>query len=414
MAYKKHTLAHKLANSRAELMAVLVATLVTPSGSECEILTDSANVISILSNQTTTLHRWNKKANPHITQAILEIVQRKQLHIKYTKVAAHTGNRGNEIADKLAKIKEPFNPCGIRIIEVNPENFYQIAWTFTWNNKHIDQPINKFTKQMNKAKWHAKWRTQNRTNKWLNKTIAEKTDWKTSWSLAHPSKITKDITSRADHRSRIFNFKVLNDELPTKTRLFQRLPEIYMDELCPNCSNKEDSIHAIVCTDNNKLLLSTFIASLAKATSSRAAKKSTQKISEMLDKVLTSEGWDIDNLLRRTIPHKLTQAVRKIVEDTHKTLEALRIACDALQEQARILWKERCENFILWERSVGITKKDKRIKSKNPNRTNIWDLIPIETHNNIVNRWIHSYIDNGTHIFKIYNFNINTNGVLTR
>ena len=114
------------------------------------------------------------------------------------------------------------------------------------------------------------------------------------------------------------------------------------------------------------------------------------------------------------LPHKLTQAVRKIVEDTHKTLEALRIACNALQEQARILWKERCENFILWERSVGITKKDKRIKSKNPNRTNIWDLIPIETHNNIVNRWIHSYIDNETHIFKIYNFNINTNGVLTR
>ena len=114
--------------------------------------------------------------NPHINQAILEIVQRKQLYIKYTKMAAHTGNRANEIADKLAKIKEPFNPCGIRIIEVNPENFYQIAWTFTWNNKHIDQPINKFTKQMNKAKWHAKWRTQNRTNKWLNKTIAEKTD----------------------------------------------------------------------------------------------------------------------------------------------------------------------------------------------------------------------------------------------
>src|SRR3954471_5104579 len=114
-------------STRAELMAVLVATLVTPLGSECKILTDSANVISILSNQTTTLHRWNKKANPHIIQAILEIVQRKQLHIKYTKVAAHTGNRGNKIADKLAKIKEPLNPCGIRIIEVNPENFYQIA-----------------------------------------------------------------------------------------------------------------------------------------------------------------------------------------------------------------------------------------------------------------------------------------------
>ena len=119
---------HKFPSStRAELMAVLIATLIIPSSSECEILTDSANVISILSKQTTSLHRWNKRANPHIIQAILETTQRKQLSIKYTKVAAHIGNRGNEMADKLAKISEPLNPCGIRIIEVNPVNLYQMG-----------------------------------------------------------------------------------------------------------------------------------------------------------------------------------------------------------------------------------------------------------------------------------------------
>ena len=144
------------------------------------------------------------------------------------------------------------------------------------------------------------------------------------------------MTSKTDHRSKVFNFKVLNDELPTKSRLYQRLPETYMDESCVICGRKEDSIHAITCADNNNTLLKTFITSLAQATSSRAAKKPTQKISVIFEKVLTSENWDIGNLLRRTIPHKLTQAVQGLVENTHKTLEAIRIACDTLQEKAKI------------------------------------------------------------------------------
>src|SRR3954468_22887388 len=89
-----------------------------------------------------------------------------------------------------------------------------------------------------------------------------------------------------------------------------------MDESCVICGRKEDSIHAITCADNNNTLLKTFITSLAQATSSRVANKSTQKIGVIFEKVLTSENWDIGNLLRRTIPHKLTQAVQELVEGT--------------------------------------------------------------------------------------------------
>ncbi|RHZ78195.1 hypothetical protein Glove_166g168 [Diversispora epigaea] len=57
-----------------------------------------------------------------------------------------------------------------------------------------------------------------------------KTDWKISFQLIHETNITNPVTSNIDHRNRKFSIKLLNDELPTKSLLHERRPDLYTDD----------------------------------------------------------------------------------------------------------------------------------------------------------------------------------------
>jgi ribonuclease HI len=167
-------------STRAELVAILCAILVSPKNKTINLYTDSANAIKNLEHPKKTQHRWNKQKNPTLIQVIIETTQAKQITINFIKVKGHSGNYGNDKADIAAQIEEPHNPVGHKMISIKYNNSHSRPWTFTWQKTYIDLPIQHFVKQLNQSKWQAKWRTQNRINKWLNKNIATNTDWKTS------------------------------------------------------------------------------------------------------------------------------------------------------------------------------------------------------------------------------------------
>src|SRR5438552_12077786 len=97
-------------------MAILIALIIVLKTADINIYTDSQCAIEILKFQKSKNKRWNISANPIITQLIYETIKGHTGHINTFKVAAHTGDKYNELADKLTKISKLHNPFGNKII----------------------------------------------------------------------------------------------------------------------------------------------------------------------------------------------------------------------------------------------------------------------------------------------------------
>jgi len=110
---------HYPSSTRAEIMAILIALTLVPKETDITIFTDSQCAIEILKFKKPKTKRWNTSANPITIQMIQEIIKDRTGQTKTIKVAGHTGDKYNEMADKLAKISEPHNYPGKKIILPN-------------------------------------------------------------------------------------------------------------------------------------------------------------------------------------------------------------------------------------------------------------------------------------------------------
>ena len=93
---------------RAELAAIVLAVLTVPQASKVEIVTDSASCIDTFNKLSKpdakrTICRWIKEKNWSLWMRLTEIIWRKKLQVRLTKVKAHSGDPSNERVDTLAK-----------------------------------------------------------------------------------------------------------------------------------------------------------------------------------------------------------------------------------------------------------------------------------------------------------------------
>ncbi|CAB4400586.1 unnamed protein product [Rhizophagus irregularis] len=97
-------------STRAELGAILSVILVLQTGQRANIFTDSqATIDSInhtrinLTNEKNKIRIWCKSNNYSIISSIINLIDSKHLGVKLTKVKGHSGVKGNEEADRVAK-----------------------------------------------------------------------------------------------------------------------------------------------------------------------------------------------------------------------------------------------------------------------------------------------------------------------
>ncbi|PKC07092.1 ribonuclease H-like protein [Rhizophagus irregularis] len=97
-------------STRAELGAILSAILVLQTGQKANIITDSQAAIDSINHTRTNLtngknktRTWCKCNNYSIVSSIINLIDSKQLEIKLVKVKGHSGVKGNEEADRVAK-----------------------------------------------------------------------------------------------------------------------------------------------------------------------------------------------------------------------------------------------------------------------------------------------------------------------
>ncbi|KAG8921831.1 hypothetical protein FRC00_008182 [Tulasnella sp. 408] len=92
-------------NNRAELIAVVMALMMVPPDAHVVIHTDSQYVITGITSTKTTWEDqgWLGVQNADAWQKALYLIRKRTAKTSIQKVAAHTGVRGNEEADALAK-----------------------------------------------------------------------------------------------------------------------------------------------------------------------------------------------------------------------------------------------------------------------------------------------------------------------
>ncbi|PKC02431.1 hypothetical protein RhiirA5_425253 [Rhizophagus irregularis] len=116
-----------------ELGAILSATLVLQTGQKVNILTDSQVAIDI--------------------SCIINLIDSKRLEIKLVKVKSHSGVKGNEEADRVAKNDTKKVTC----IKIKDSQQKDLIYDIYWDGKRVDRHIRKFIDNLCKSTLDAAW-----------------------------------------------------------------------------------------------------------------------------------------------------------------------------------------------------------------------------------------------------------------
>ena len=428
-------------STHTEISAFLLALLVCPENAKINIYTDSQTTINtytyLTHNEMKSITKRNflKIKNNSLWDVILSTINRFNLKVKLIKVKAHSGNKWNEEADKLAKIGTNKFPISIKF-----DNFSYQKFKLMWNNLPVDDHTRSFIKKTTDAFNYQNWKNLNR-NKNFNNEQYGSIDWQSTFAaLRGHIKKRSFLTSFKLNNQKAFRVKVFQNELPIMENLKKRRPDLYssrhMCKRCErspeilshlwNCEEVHDIIKIISITITNyfKKKLIKYLSETNTDTINMVFQycikyfktiKQLKDVNEHIyieiikdkkfilsDKIYT---WDnkgsLDDLLSGYITLDLIQQLYKITRSNSKARKlAISLANIVNKELFGKIWIERCKIQNNWEKEYGIsmknkfnTKGNKRIKrnKKNNNNNNIVNSNENNVNNintNLVPDWI--------------------------
>jgi ribonuclease HI len=232
-------------STRAELMAILEALLISPENCEANIYTDSAASIQALDKTKSLKARdWLKRNNTSILKALKQIIETKNIRIKMHKVKAHNGVQGNELADSEAKkgIEED------KVVKVQTTQTKATAFSITWREIEIESPIRRFIKRLNNSIVKAEWVFIRGGNDSLHENRKDRMCWKSFKRLVNRHRKLRGNSLEGNSRW-IFMLKCINRLLPILEKRYLFRPDLYEDSLCPRCKISEETFeHLLECT----------------------------------------------------------------------------------------------------------------------------------------------------------------------
>jgi ribonuclease HI len=356
---------------RAELVAIILVTLVVPKGCILEIKTDSAVCINTYKKISklyfkNSITKWMKIHNWQLWMRLQDLIIRKEITLQLTKVKAHSNDKWNEKVDKLAKEarEEP---------ELIWEDQQQpIALTTTsWNGIPIDTPLRTFIKEVHKREILVKWASQNRIQQKWQKEISNQAEveWKEFWEQCRPKGSL--YTSMKQMKEKSFKVKMMHNELPTLDNMAKRSPDLYMGYTkCIFCKDKEETLdHLLMCkslktirkeiwnTVENKTT-NNWIFKYQEKDSNTSLEQFKLLLKRWLQEYFTT-GEEIIKICLGLISKKEIQNWEKAlaiagVKSSKAKLIRFKFTNMICKQLRKKVWNVRCEEIQQWKKEIGI------------------------------------------------------------
>lgn len=239
-------------STRAELVAILVALLVTPNEKEVEIRTDSNAAIFAIKKglAANKARQWLKSKNVGLVATIVETIRTKKLALHLTKVKGHSGDVFNDLAD----IKAKEGAASTELLTLTALNTREFKLRYKWENEVIEKPIRSFVKMVgkviNRVEWTFVHNSQNTTHQ-ERKTLQY---WPIFYKLLESGTKQRNHTYKTNSMQ-LFELKCVNNVLPVFEKLNRRKPEIYKTDKCIICKKKSENVeHLVSCEVSLNLL----------------------------------------------------------------------------------------------------------------------------------------------------------------
>ena len=162
---------------KAELVAILLAICTCPRNSTIHIYTDSQSIISKYKSLLYSIYNPNKIYSYNywpIWHTLFNLIQSYSYTIIFHKVLAHSDNKLNNYANKLAK--EHTNSS---LLEFLPNNIYNPSFFLQYKQFNVEQPTLCCIKNICNAHIITMWSLQNRIQHIIS--IATQIDWNATW-----------------------------------------------------------------------------------------------------------------------------------------------------------------------------------------------------------------------------------------
>jgi hypothetical protein len=353
-----------------------------PNDSVVEIRTDSSSCINsyakiIKPHPKDILRKQMKKPNWQLWLRLADIITKKKLQLKLTKVKAHSKDLNNNRVDQLAKKAKEEPEVQWRTLSTTvpitvPE----------WNNIPIDISTRAFLKDYNEREILIQWTSQNRIQQRWKEEIQnpEKFDWKGLWDYCKDGGSLSTSLKAAGNRT--FKTRLIHNELPTMDILIKRKSLEMPNNLCVLCQHQEETLdHLLTCKETKEIKKNIWQQAQDKLVSSW--------IPQHVDKKVDGKQSAIDTLFSKWTAEKSDSAKELInitigfwakedIEEWTDTLQSLKISktisrrilnklssfwCKKIRQ---MIWNPRCEK--VQERKKNFLGKGKGKKTTTPNQ----------------------------------------------
>jgi ribonuclease HI len=357
-----------ITSTKAELIAVLLALLVSSPNSEVHIYTDSKSVIdkfkSLAANVETFKYARDRFKDNYSTLWFSVFVVMESLNLKVImhKVKAHNNNRFNDLTDSLAKAAVLLPVT----ISFNCNRRFKVAPMY--KGMEIESNIRSFVKDVTTAREILAFVNQKRNIKYNKHRI----DWLATTDVIKGDE-SSAVTSFSASYYKSKRVKLFLEELPTLDFLKATKPDLYpSDWMCPFCHTCDETfIHLWTCSHHLNLM-EDITHQLKRSLSEMLALivDNFDESNSFFQYIITHGSWwailyDPFNItfvdfIKGVVPHDLSCNLNNITHNKDATLEILKSMYSMIFNLTQRIWLNRCKLIITKELAANIKGKHKR------------------------------------------------------